>query len=876
MVELPIFAVIPEIRAVLQGRDELVLEAPPGAGKTTQVPLSLLQEHWLTGQKILMLEPRRLAARAAAERMAQTLAEPVGETVGYRVRLDSRVGHNTRIEVVTEGILTRMLQDDPSLEGVGLLIFDEFHERSLDADLGLALARQGRSLYGDLREQPLKILVMSATLDGGAVSEFLNSAPVVRSEGKMHPVDIRYGRAYRYGERIVERVVDTTLQALADESGSVLVFLPGQGEIRQACQMLQDQLQRRVGQADPIQLCPLFGDLSLAEQRRAIEPAANGMRKVVLATSIAETSLTIEGIRVVVDAGLSRLPVFDPNTGMTRLTTQRVSRASATQRAGRAGRLEPGVCYRLWSASQQDELPQFTAPEIQQVDLSPLALQLLHWGIGELSELDWLESPPRAAYQQALELLQQLQAAASQSTPSGAVQWRITALGQSMMRLPTHPRLAHMMVRAQAIGKGAAACELAALLSERDFLGAGSGADLERRLEYLRGERQPARTQQAALSRIRQQQKHLQRLLSALEPTSAASAAGNGNNINDGSNNNAGDAVVLSDREAVTGVLLAFAYPDRIARQRPQNLTHYQLSNGRGAVFREQDSLCKHAWLAIAAIGGQQGNRSDQIFLAAPLQQKLIELFLADLLTRDVVVEWDEQSEKLVAERRLCLGKLVLEREPASDLSDQQRHAALLGLVRRRGLELFSWTPELTQWRARIELLRAHSSPDTDPPWPDMSEQGLLDSLALWLQPYLSGVTKLSHFKSLDLASMLKGLLPWPLPQRLDEEAPAKMVVPSGSQIAIDYTQTPPVLAVKLQEMFGCEATPTVARGQVSLMVHLLSPAQRPLQVTQDLAGFWRGSYEQVKKEMKGRYPKHPWPDNPLQAQATSKTKNRL
>lgn len=837
--DLPILDIISELKSALEKRDEVVLEAPPGAGKTTQVPLSLLHEPWLQDQKILMLEPRRLAARAAAERMAQTLNEAVGETVGYRVRLDSKVGSNTRIEVVTEGVLNRLLQSDPSLDGIGLLIFDEFHERSLDADLGLALTLQGRTLFGDLRAQPLKLLVMSATLDGQRVSEFLDDAPVVRSEGKMFPVAIRYGAPYRYGERIAERVVTAVIQALEEEPGSVLVFLPGQGEIRQ----VHRQLQQRIGERREVLLCPLYGDLSLTEQRRAIEPCRSGERKVVIATSIAETSLTIEGVRVVVDSGLSRLPAFDPNTGMTRLTTQRVSKASATQRCGRAGRLQEGVCYRLWSESQQSELAAFTPPEIQQADLAPLALQLLNWGVSDLSELHWLEPPASAPYQQALELLQQLDASEpveGNRSASGVQQWRITAMGEAMSKLPTHPRLAHLMIKAKALGQTRRGCELAALLSERDIAFPGS-ADIQLRLDVLRGDRPAERSQKGILARLKQQQHQFERLLKPI-------------------------AVEVSEtvsESRCVGLLLAFAYPDRIARQRSGNRLSYQLSNGRSADFIEQDSLGKEEWLVVASAGGQQGRSSDRIFLAAALNFELLRHYFAEQIVDQVCVEWDERVEKLRAEKQRRLGKLLLEQKILDSISDEERKQALLGLVKKRGLSLFDWPQELMQWRARVELLRAHCTENPNQ-WPDVSDAGLLRNVSAWLEPYLTSVvvkkvTKLSHFKGLDVAAMLKGLLPWPLPQTLDEQAPQRWAVPSGSRIAIDYTQSPPVLAVKLQEMFGCVTTPTVAQGKVALMIHLLSPARRPLQVTQDLAGFWQGSYQEVKKEMKGRYPKHNW-----------------
>lgn len=867
MSSLPILEAIPAIKAGLSQRHELVLEAPPGAGKTTQVPLSLLQEPWLGEQKILMLEPRRLAARAAAERMAHTLGEKVGQTVGYRVRLDTQVSAATRIEVVTEGILSRLLQQDPSLDGIGLLIFDEFHERSLEGDLGLALAKQGRELFGDLREQPLKLLIMSATLDGEQVSQLLVNdqglaAPRVQSQGRMYPVDIRYGQAYQYGERIVDRVVQTVCDAIADESGSILVFLPGQGEIVRA----HTQLRERLKEKDEIIITPLFGDLSLSQQRQAIEPCAAGQRKIVLATSIAETSLTIDGVRVVIDCGLSRLPVFDPNTGLTRLATQRVSRAAATQRAGRAGRLQEGVCYRLWSASQQDELAAFTPAEILNADLSSLALQLLNWGLDDPSELDWLDTPAKAPFEQALELLHRLEAVQCQR--QGATQsWAITAMGKAMLQLPTHPRLAHMMIKGRTAGQEQLVCELAALIGERDIARDQArhlGADIQPRLEILRGERKAAHAAKGSISRLRAQIQQYRRQLSKLKYFEIEELS---------------DKSDLSEANPIaTGVLLAFAYPDRVALRRRGQRTQYQMSNGRAVEFTQEDALCREPWLVILSAGGQQGRRSDRIFLAAAMDENIFLKTFASQFEDKVSIEWDERQNRLIAESSQQFGRLSFNHQTLTKIDDEQRRNALLELVKQRGMTLFTSTAELQQWRERILLVAEY---DRDHAWPDVSDEGLLANLEQWLAPFLQGktltkLTKLSDFQKLDLNAMLQSLLPWPLPQRLNQLAPTHIRVPSGSNIKIDYSCQPPVLAVKLQEMFGCTQTPSVVEGKQPLMIHLLSPARRPLQVTQDLAGFWQGSYEQVKKEMKGRYPKHPWPDNPLEAIATKKTKAKM
>ncbi|AHL76950.1 ATP-dependent helicase [Stutzerimonas stutzeri] len=815
MIALPIDEALPALRQALLTRDEAVLEAPPGAGKTTRVPLALLNEPWLAGQSILMLEPRRLAARAAAERLASELGEKVGETVGYRIRLESKVGPHTRIEVVTEGILARRLQDDPALEGVGLVIFDEFHERSLDADLALALTLNARVL---LRDEPLKLLLMSATLEGARLSGLLDDAPVVRSEGRMYPVTQRWGRPFQAGERIEPRVVQTVLQALDEEPGSVLVFLPGQAEIRRVNEMLAEQLTSRV----EVMLCPLHGELELTAQRAAIEPAPAGKRKVVLATNIAETSLTIQGVRVVVDAGLARVPRFDPGRGMTRLETRRISRASATQRSGRAGRLEPGACFRLWSEEQHAQLVAYGDAEILQADLAGVALQLARWGV-EPDELAWLDMPPAAAYAQAQALLQRL-GALSRNARGG---WQLTAHGQAMAELPAHPRIAHLLLRGQSLGLASLAADLAALLVERDIQ-RGGGVDVSTRQfrGLLRGPAVPA-------------------------PANASDHFWH-------------------------GALLAFAYPDRIARQRREGGGEYRLANGRAAVFGEPDALMRENWLVIAELGSRQGQREERIYRAAALDPTLFDEVLAEQVSMRDELEWDEREGVLRAERQRRVGELVLSREPLPGLDDEARGRALLGLVRRKGLELLPWTPELRQWQARIALLRQI---DLDAgvvsEWPTVSDDALLERLEDWLLPYLGKVSRLTHFAQLDLKGVLATLLPWPLPQRLDELAPVAIAVPSGSRVRLDYSESPPVLAVRLQELFGLADTPRIAAGRQAVKLHLLSPARRPVQVTQDLASFWANTYAEVKKDLKGRYPKHYWPDNPLIAEPTARAKPR-
>ena len=840
MISLPIDTVLPALRQALENRDEAVLEAPPGAGKTTRVPLALLDAPWLAGQTIVMLEPRRLAARAAAERLASELGEKVGETVGYRIRLDSKVGPKTRIEVVTEGILTRRLQADPALDGVGLLIFDEFHERSLDADLALALSLNGRELLRD--EPPLKILLMSATLEGERLSRLLDDAPVVSSEGRMYPVDIRWGRPFQSGEFIEPRVVDCVLHALADQTGSVLVFLPGQAEIRRVHQSLQDML----GERSDILLCPLHGELDLNAQRAAIDPAPAGKRKVVLATNIAETSLTIDGVRVVVDAGLARVPRFDPGSGMTRLDTQRISRASATQRAGRAGRLEPGVCYRLWSEAQHDQLAAHGSAEILQADLAGLALQLARWGVTP-DQLHWLDQPPAAAFSQAQDLLARLSAFKAGSRDN------LSEHGHAMAELPAHPRIAHLLLRGQDLGLAAMACDVAALLGERDIQ-RGGGADLHSRLALISGESKAARGGQGGVQRARQLARQYRGLLRG----------------------KAGAGVADPDHPRWLGALLALAYPDRVAQQRREGGAEYRLANGRAALFAEVDALMKCPWLVVADLGSRQGQREERIYLAAEFDPALLDDVLAEQVERIDILDWDDREQVLRAERQIKVGELVLSREPLPGLDDDARARALLGLVRRKGLNLLTWTPELRQWQARVALLRQLDLDKTgQSEWPDLSDEALLVNLEGWLQPYLGKVSRLSHFTALDLSSMLRNQLPWPLPQRLDEWAPAHLAVPSGSHIRLDYSENPPILAVRLQELFGLADTPRIAQGRQQVKLHLLSPARRPVQVTQDLANFWRTTYAEVKKDLKGRYPKHYWPDDPLVAEATARAKPR-
>ena len=816
MRSLPIDSLLPEVRRELLAHGGLVIQAPPGAGKTTRVPLALLKEPWLKGRKLVMLEPRRLAARAAARHMAMESGEAVGATVGYRVRMDTKVGPATRLEIVTEGVLTRLLQDDPSLSAYGAVIFDEFHERSLHADLALALSLEARSAL----RPDLKLIVMSATLDAGPVAKLMGDAPVLTSEGRMYPVETRHLPG-RDREQLLPQVQLAVERALAEESGSLLVFLPGVGEIRR----LEQRLRERV--TEDTLIAPLYGDLDNAAQDRAIEPAPAGSRKVVLATSIAETSLTIEGIRVVVDAGRMRVPRFDPVSGMSRLVTLRVSRASADQRRGRAGRLEPGVCYRLWRESEQ--LAPANTPEILAADLAGLVLELARWGVTQPAGLRWLDAPPAAAYSQAQELLRELGALDEEG--------RITTHGGELLKLPLHPRLAHMVVRGKALGWGALACELAALLSEKDPLRLAPGetqADVHLRLQLMH------RNDGESRGRTR--------LLHA--------AAADLRSI---------IGVGPKDREAGDeGVLLALAYPDRIAQRRTGEVSRYLLANGRGALLMEGDGLGKSPWLAVAQLDGEA--REARVFLAARLSREDIERHFAAQITAQESVSWDEANGAVLARRQRRLGALVLDDAPAGSVSPEAVTAALLNAVRQRGLGVLPWTPALRNLQARMLFLRKTLGEE----WPDVSDTALLASLDTWLSPWMQGMSRLSHLERIPLSDALMGFLDHRARRNLDEQAPTHIKVPSGSDIRVDYAEgDTPVLRVRVQELFGLADTPRLAKGRIPVMLHLLSPAQRPVQVTQDLKGFWQRTWPEVKKELKGRYPKHNWPEDPLTAPAS-------
>jgi ATP-dependent helicase HrpB len=843
---LPIDVTLPALREALARSSSAVLQAPPGAGKSTVVPLALLDEPWARDKRILMLEPRRLAARAVAQRMSQTLGEPVGRTVGYRMRMDTRVSRDTRIEVVTEGVLTRMLQNDPALEGIAAVIFDEFHERSLQADLGLALVLDAReNLTPDL-----KVLVMSATLDGEAVARLLNDAPIVTSEGRTFPVESRFsgkgaptlpGPPFGPGgpvdspEKITAQLV---LRALREETGDVLVFLPGAREIRRVQSLLE-----AAEPAGSIRILPLFGELAPEDQDAALTPSPGGTRKVVLATNIAETSLTIQGVRVVVDSGLVRRSIFDPSTGMSRLETQRISRASADQRQGRAGRTEPGVSYRAWSEGAHRSLAPFTSPEIVEADLIPLALELASWGTRDPGTLRWLDAPPAAMLASARDVLEKLGALDSDG--------RITPHGREMASIGVHPRFAHMLLKARAMGRLPLAADLAALLGERDLLRGASGArdaDIRTRIEVMRGEGSPPGIDRFGLQRARRAAKDLLR----------QATAGGANNST--SQNRQSDAYGAED----VGVVLAFAYPDRIGRRRAGADGRFTLANGRGAHFADPQGLAKQEFLVAVDLDDRE--RDARILLAAPLTRADIEEHMSERLRRRESVEWSSREQAVIARRTVELDAIVLEEKPLPEIPIEAARTAMLVGVRELGIDALPWSRETRDLQARIEFVRKLRDPP-DASWPAVSDADLAESVETWLTPWLDGITRKEHLARIPLMDVLRSLLTWEQQRELDSLAPTHLQVPSGSQIRIDYLDpSAPAVSVRLQEVFGLDATPRIGGSRTPVTFKLLSPAQRPVQVTRDLASFWRGSYADVRKDMRGRYPKHYWPENPLEA----------
>ena len=858
--DLPIFEILPALRRGLVAHPNAVLQAPPGAGKSTVVPLELLAEPWLSGQRLILLEPRRLAARAVASRMASTLGEQVGATVGYRMRFESRVSEATRIEVLTEGVLTSFLQRDAALQGVGAILFDEFHERSLQADLGLALCLD---VQATLRPE-LRLLIMSATLAADPLAKLLQDAPIVRASGKLYPVEVRYLRADPKRTRATRLTVDdptaisrstaaSVQRALREQDGDVLVFLPGAGEIRRTAALLEAELQDA-----RTRILPLMGELDFAAQELALHPAPPGTRKIVLATNIAETSLTIEGIGAVVDSGLVRRLRFDPTSGMSRLQTLRISRASAEQRCGRAGRLGPGLCFRLWTEGAQAALEAESPAEILEADLAPLALDLAAWNVSDPRSLQWLDPPPAAPFDQARELLQRLEALDG----SG----RITTTGRDMLRLRVHPRLAHMLLRARDIGLEELAVDLAALLSERDIFrhSPGLDADIRSRLDALRGpQNADARIDSFALERVRRLARQLRQRLKRPAPEVRR----------DSRTGPARDIETAIEAADCVGVLLAFAYPDRVARRRGEGEGRYLLSNGRGASFAGPQTLARSEFLVVATL--DDAEREARIFLAAPLQRVALEAALGHEITRVERIEWSERERVVVAVAERRLGALSIESVALETPDPERVTAALMTGIRRLSLDVLPWDQELRTWQARVQFVRALPA-QRGVDWPDVSDAALLEDLETWLGPWLGGMSRLDHLARLDLRAILAAMLDREQARRLEQLAPTHLAVPSGSRIRIDYLgDDAPSLSVRLQEMFGLEATPRIGANAVPLLIKLLSPAQRPVQVTRDLASFWNSGYAEVRRELKGRYPKHAWPEDPRAAPAVRGAQRR-
>ena len=812
---LPIDEALPELTAALRAGNAAVLVAPPGAGKTTRVPLVLIDEPWAADKKILVLEPRRLAARAAAERMASTLGETVGDTVGLRVRFSSKVSRKTRIEVVTEGVFTRLILDDPSLDGVAAVLLDEFHERSLDADLALALARD---VQQGLRDD-LKLLAMSATLDGARVAKLLGGAPVIESAGRAFDVETRYlGRDQR--AHIEQQVADAVTRALRADPGSVLAFLPGAAEIRRTENLLKERV------SDPsVDVVTLYGALDAQTQDRAIALAPPGQRKVVLATSIAETSLTIQGVRIVVDSGLARVPRYEPDVGLTRLETVRVSRAAADQRRGRAGRTEPGVCYRLWDEPQTASLEPYARPEILAADLSGMLLDLAQWGASDPGMLAFLDPPPSGALTEARALLLEL----------GAIDGngRITDEGRRLRALPLPPRLARMVVDAGAEGSGALAADVAAILSERGL--GGDSVDLTHRLDIFRRDR--SRRGEDA------------RRMAKRWADGVASPKGEG--------------------DLSPGAILSLAYPDRIAKSRSAG-GGFLLANGRGANVDPAAALSREPFLAIAELAGTAAQ--GRVLLAAPITLKEIEQRFADKIESREDIAFDAASASLRGRRSERLGALALAEQTLRVMPSEQNARLLADGIVRLGVERLPWTKPLKQWRDRVMFLRRAEGDE----WPDLSDAALGANAGEWLVLLLGDKTAMADISTDELSTALHALIPWDMKRRIEAEAPTHFTAPSGSSVPIDYeAEEGPKLSIRVQELFGLDRHPSIAGGKVPLVVELLSPAQRPVQVTRDLPGFWRGSYAAVKAELKGRYPRHPWPDNPLAAPATRRAKPR-
>ncbi len=819
----PVEEVIAELKSRLKTNPVVILQAPPGAGKSTIVPLQILNEPWLAGKKILLLQPRRLAARSVAARMADLMNEKIGESVGYRMRFENVIGKNTRIEVVTEGILTRMLQADNALEGAGLVIFDEFHERSLHADLALALCSQSQQLVRD----DLRMLIMSATLDGEKISPVLNNAPIITSLGKQFPVDVKYEPVTK-DEPVAILAARFVKKALKEQAGDILVFLPGVGEIKRAQEILDADM-------IPATIFPLYGDLPFQQQQAAILPNSNGVRKVVLATSIAETSLTIEGITTVIDCGYARVPKFDLHSGLTKLETVRLTRDAADQRAGRAGRLGPGVCYRLWAQATHQQLQLSRQPEILEADLAPLMIELFNWGT-DYKELNWITPPPTGAMNQATELLEELRAVEKN---------KITRRGKEMLRLPTHPRIAHMLLSPYLEKDKALAVDIAALMEERDPLPKESGADLALRIELLRKWRSGER-----VNADRNNLERIEKMASTWRKIFNLKV----------------DNTVFSDAEV--GKLLREAYPERIAQQVEKFSSRYKLANGRTAKLQDHDGLAQKKWLAIA--GMDMGTKEGKIFSAAVLDER--DLFPLAKESQSVI--WDKERGMISATVEKRIGNLVLSSKPITQVDETVRIKTLCDAFREEGFSLLNWGEQQVQWQARVMSLRTWRPHEL---WPDVSDAILLRTAADWLSPFLNHVGKRADFKKLDSDAIVMSMLPWELLQRFNKLAPTKLEAPSGSMIKLAYAMdaSPPVMSVRLQEVFGMLETPSVNEGRTKIILHLLSPGYKPVQVTQDLKSFWNTTYHEVRKELRMRYPKHHWPEDPWTAQAVRGVKHK-
>jgi ATP-dependent helicase HrpB len=824
MNQYPIAEIIDEIKETLNLQTTVILQAPPGAGKSTILPLELLKADWLGDKKIILLEPRRMAARSVAQRMADLLDEEVGKTVGYRVRFDQRISQQTRIEVITEGILTRRLQQDNTLEGVGMVIFDEFHERSLHSDLSLALCRD---LQQVLRED-LRILIMSATLDGEQLSSILDNAPVITSKGRQYPIDVRY-TAIDTNAQISGQVVNVISKTIKEETGDVLVFLPGVREIQQTADLLNERY-------SDIAIRPLYGELSLTAQQEAIKPDVQQRRKIVLATSIAETSLTIEGIHIVIDCGLARVPKFDPNSGMTKLETLKVTRDAADQRAGRAGRLGPGIAIRLWPEATHNYLKAQRVPEILEADLAPLVLELAQWGVKNIQSMTWITIPPTGSVEQAKTLLQELHALKNDV---------ITEEGKALANLPTHPRTAHLLLKGKEHNILPLAIDLVCILEERDALGKHAGADISLRVESLRAWRTGKRFQgdKFIFERIERSVQSWRQLFSIKSSDYEFDA----------------DAI---------GLLIAAAYPERIAKLVDAASARYRMANSRNVRLHENDVLVKEEWLAIAH--ADAGIGEGRIYWAVPLNPSM----LTDRMDRHIRIRWDESKGILLQQEETCIGSLIVSSKPLKDIDETLRTKALCDAVRKEGFKLFNFDEVCEQWQARIVSLK-HWRPTEA--WPDVSFDGLLSTVEEWLPFYLKNVKRREDFKKIPLSEVLNTILPWEQSQILAKLAPTHIDVPSGSSIALEYKTdaSSPVLSVRLQELFGLTDTPTVNEGKIKVMIHLLSPGYKPVQVTQDLKSFWANTYPEVRKELRMRYPKHSWPEDPWNAEAVRGVKRK-